>query len=83
MPPIDNGIKQRKGYQSLSDDITIPSDAPEVAEVDTLLTQTILEEQDKVNTGWFPLIWSFAASSGLTVSVLYYSPFVCSHLDAP
>jgi hypothetical protein len=81
MPPIDSGIKHRKGYQALSDDITLPPETPGATESEVLLPQSGTIEQQSLDTGWLPLIWSFAASSGLTVNA-YIARHICRRLDA-
>lgn len=67
MPPIDIGLTQRKGYRAISDDTELPPDTPGTAESMALVEQMSSNELQSNERGWSPLIWSFAASSALTV----------------
>jgi hypothetical protein len=68
MPPIDSGLKQRKEYQTLNaSDIVPTQDNTGTEESFTLTAERNAVDHD-VNARWWPLIWSFTASSMLTVA---------------
>lgn len=74
MPPINTtGLVKRNGYQSISEeDNLLPPDTPGTADSTTLVVQPDSVLQKTVNSGWSPLIWSFAASSVLTITAYFF-----------